>query len=77
MQVQTLLRLESVEVRSVLHVNKKVLVEDRPQLQLMSQKLVMHILKKLEFIFQFVQMVVSYMIITLHWHWHLEQTSLC
>ena len=66
MQELTLLRLESVEVLSVSLVNKKVLVVDKLQLQLMLRKLVMNTLKKLESMFQFVQMVVLFMIITSH-----------
>ena len=66
MQELTLLRLESVEVLSVSLVNKKVLVVDKLQLQLMLRKLVMNTLKKLESMFQFVQMVVLYMITTSH-----------
>ncbi len=61
-----LLRLESVEVLSVSLVNKKVLVVDKLQLQLMLRKLVMNTLRKLESMFQFVQMVVLYMITTSH-----------
>ena len=66
MQELTLLRLESVEVLSVSLVNKKVLVVDKLQLQLMLRKLVMNTLRKLESMFQFVQMAVLYMITTSH-----------
>lgn len=45
---------------------QKGIVVDKLQLQLMLRKLVMNTLRKLESMFQFVQMVVLYMITTSH-----------
>ena len=66
MQVLTSLRLVSVVVLFVSQEKQRVSVEVKLQLLLRLLRQEMHTLKKLVFMYQYVQMVVSFMIIIVH-----------